>query len=486
MTQQMPTDSIDADDELLTCYLDQELSTEERAQLEVRLIDDEALRQRLAQMRRTWELLDELPETPLNQHFTQSTLELVAIDLEKFSEKKTFLGLSIPGISKVSRRTTWLVVTGFSILAGSLFGMNVRQKSLVKEARDLVLANARPMLIDFPDLDMLRQLKDAPAWKDLLQIESLRDGIIPSIPENSSRETVAKWSSRLVFHEKEMLYNQMQMLERMPVDERIDLENRYEELRSQPDADELYQVGTAMYGVLQSLKMNQRANIRSLPNDRKVIAVRQEACLILALRHIEKMSADEKAFIDKWARSELFNYLRDTSSSPSYYDQNPRLEDMLYWRLYSTSAATQFGFDAAGQYALLESLYQGVSVKTQRLFDGVSPNSQLYVLATWILNRRPEMRTEKSVDEMFEIYKRLSPDSKEDLDMRRSEDTQRYLESKDRKGRPKGPGGPGVNGGPNGPSGKNGPSAPFGAAHSEQPGSPRREQNPGPPLRKPE
>ncbi len=87
----------EADDELLTSYLDQELSPEERGSFERRLVDDEPLRKRLAEMRRAWDLLDELPETPFTPNFTQSTLEMVAIDLEKEKERaQPIIGLRMP------------------------------------------------------------------------------------------------------------------------------------------------------------------------------------------------------------------------------------------------------------------------------------------------------------------------------------------------------------------------------------------------------
>ena len=68
-------------DEQLTAYLDGELSAEEASRIENRLVDDEGLRVRLAELRKAYDLLDELPETPHNQRFTRSTLELVIKDL---------------------------------------------------------------------------------------------------------------------------------------------------------------------------------------------------------------------------------------------------------------------------------------------------------------------------------------------------------------------------------------------------------------------
>ncbi len=61
-------------DEQLTAYLDGELSPKESLSIEQALVEDESLRLRLAELRKAYDLLDELPETPHDQRFTQSTL----------------------------------------------------------------------------------------------------------------------------------------------------------------------------------------------------------------------------------------------------------------------------------------------------------------------------------------------------------------------------------------------------------------------------
>lgn len=65
-------------DEVLTAYLDDELSPAEREEVEARLSRDVEFRRQLSQMQRAWDLLDALPREELSFDFTKTTLELVA------------------------------------------------------------------------------------------------------------------------------------------------------------------------------------------------------------------------------------------------------------------------------------------------------------------------------------------------------------------------------------------------------------------------
>jgi len=49
------------DEELISAYLDDELSPEEAARVSRRLMEDPAYQQRLGQLQKAWDLLDTLP-----------------------------------------------------------------------------------------------------------------------------------------------------------------------------------------------------------------------------------------------------------------------------------------------------------------------------------------------------------------------------------------------------------------------------------------
>ena len=75
--------STSSDHEQLVAYLDGELSPEEAQQVERRLSQDEAFRQLLRSLQEAWDLLDELPQPTLDEGFTQTTVEMVAVRMSE-------------------------------------------------------------------------------------------------------------------------------------------------------------------------------------------------------------------------------------------------------------------------------------------------------------------------------------------------------------------------------------------------------------------
>ncbi len=70
------------DDENLVAYLDGELPESEAARIEEAARADSTLRRRLDQLQDSWALLDELPEEKVNANLAQSTLEMVALEMD--------------------------------------------------------------------------------------------------------------------------------------------------------------------------------------------------------------------------------------------------------------------------------------------------------------------------------------------------------------------------------------------------------------------
>lgn len=70
-------------DEELVAYLDSELPPEQSRRLERRLAEEPALRTRLHELQKTWEMLDALPTARPTLSFTTSTLTMVAVTTEQ-------------------------------------------------------------------------------------------------------------------------------------------------------------------------------------------------------------------------------------------------------------------------------------------------------------------------------------------------------------------------------------------------------------------
>jgi anti-sigma factor RsiW len=77
-----PDDAAAHDEQLLVAYLDGELDEAASSDIEQRLASDEPYRRRLQQLDRAWNLLDELPRATVDEQFTRSTIEMVAVAAE--------------------------------------------------------------------------------------------------------------------------------------------------------------------------------------------------------------------------------------------------------------------------------------------------------------------------------------------------------------------------------------------------------------------
>ena len=82
------SESAQRDDDSLVAYLDGELDDAETARIEQRLASEPALRTRLQDLQRTWDLLDSLPIVKTDDAFTQSTIELTVQQVTRDSARR--------------------------------------------------------------------------------------------------------------------------------------------------------------------------------------------------------------------------------------------------------------------------------------------------------------------------------------------------------------------------------------------------------------
>jgi hypothetical protein len=438
---------LEIEDELLTSYLDQELSIDERVSLEKRLVDEEPLRKRLAEMRRAWDLLDELPETPFTPNFTQSTLEMVAIDLEKERDLVApILGLPLPSwFPKLSTRVRTAILIALTSCIGIIAGMVLRNRHREADAHEIALASRITTLQDFPDLEILRPMLSTPGWKDLLEIDSIRERILTIHPTGHHRSEVEEYVSRLDTHQKEILWNGLQSLKRLEPVERQKLEASFSALihLQKPDPD-LQKLASVLNGILQNMPMSERAEIRSLPDERKVLRLSQELCFQSAKLHNSKLTPDEKKHIQEWKIGELIPEI--ANSSPFYSpDRNPdmMIAGTLFMALRENMASI------SGQEELIDLLCDGLRTETKQLIRGMSTRNQYIVALSLALERKLDIRTAVSTEDLYKQYELLEPARRDKMDLSRPEAAREDLENRVGRERrqgdrnsPKGGGGP--------------------------------------------
>ena len=92
----------DSVEEELSAYLDGELDAESVRKVERRLARDGSYQLELQRLERAWRLLDDLPRATVDESFTKSTIEMVAV-----AEESNTLETVLTDIADTLERQTW-------------------------------------------------------------------------------------------------------------------------------------------------------------------------------------------------------------------------------------------------------------------------------------------------------------------------------------------------------------------------------------------
>jgi anti-sigma factor RsiW len=151
-----------SDHELLVAYLDGELAPEEALRVEQRLSEDEEFRQLLKGLQDAWDLLDELPQPTLDDGFTQTTVEMVAVRMGEEIEREQTLWYRTPWFQRT--------VTGVCIAMCCIVGFFiVRQRLENPQAellRDLPVIEQVDHYTQVENLEFLQALADDGIFRD--------------------------------------------------------------------------------------------------------------------------------------------------------------------------------------------------------------------------------------------------------------------------------------------------------------------------------
>ena len=113
MSQEPDNDDLELREELVA-YLDGELDAEQSRRIEHRLANEPEVRLALQELDRTWHLLDELDAPTIDEGFTRTTLEMVALAAVDDASR-------IRAEAPRRRRRCWLAAVG-GLAAAALVG----------------------------------------------------------------------------------------------------------------------------------------------------------------------------------------------------------------------------------------------------------------------------------------------------------------------------------------------------------------------------
>jgi ferric-dicitrate binding protein FerR (iron transport regulator) len=143
--------------EELTAYLDGELEPAAVSRVEQRLARDSDYREELARLERAWGLLDRLPRAALDENFTKSTIEMVAVAA---SQEADALLAEQP---RRRRRQRWAGIAGVlaALAVGFFIGTRIWPDPNQELLRDLPVLQNFELYYQADNMEFLRMLDEA-------------------------------------------------------------------------------------------------------------------------------------------------------------------------------------------------------------------------------------------------------------------------------------------------------------------------------------
>jgi hypothetical protein len=418
---------IDAIDEELTAYLDGELTSSESAALERRLVQDEYLRTRLADLRKAYDLLDELPETPHSNHFTQTTIEMVVADVKRSGIRPaTVLEDSIKKPPRRDWKRRWfsmpyaVVPLLLAILLGSGLGISA---SMMRQRRELAVLDLASNLPGLHDTGELRVVEEVAKNKEIIEYlqEHYRDSLIPQVPKSfSERQT---WVRGLNSIQLAKLDSARELLGKYPHEVSQRLDAVQEQINSQPNAEELNLTARMIGAVFDTIPTSKRQVLEDLNISSKISFILKQIAFRAATFYAADLQGSDAEALDEWSKSMLM---------PSIMTSMPflRRETDVKSALMALNSArpVEEGFRLDNQDALISDLASRLTPFPKSLLESIDESDQLLVISTWMI---PEGMN--STSRLLESYERLRRESRDEIDLADPKDIRRLLRERSRR-----------------------------------------------------
>lgn len=287
----MVDDQGDSDHELLTAFLDGELTPEENNQLQQRLATDPKLKEQLESMRSTWNMLDELPQTPADIKLTQTTMELVALDI-KTQQKK--------------QRTHWWLFTLATVAVGLVGGLLLANYQVQRERTNLL--RDLPVLANF---QVFRELDSVDILPELGKLKNLdvflKESDINRVRVPLDAEAREAWLAQCSPERLRELADVKGHFDRMLPAEQNQLRGIHQKIAASDDPNRTTDLVRAYINLLRSLTTNERAKLLDRPMEQRIEGLQGVIQRKRVANLAQNMSDQDKEAFRQWARDMLWD-----------------------------------------------------------------------------------------------------------------------------------------------------------------------------------
>lgn len=389
----------DSDHELLTAFLDGELTAEENAELQQRLATDSKLKGQLESMRSTWNMLDELPQTPANIKLTQTTMELVALDI-KTQQKK--------------RRTHWWLWSLTTIAVGLLAGLLLANFQVARERANLL--RDLPVLANFQVFRELDSVEILPELSKLKNLDVfLKESDVNRVRVPLDADARAVWLQECTPERLRELADVKGHFDRLQPTEQDNLRTIYQKIAAADDPNKSTDMVRAYINLLRSLTTNERAKLLDKPMEQRLDGLQSVIQRKRVSNLAQNMSEQDKEAFQQWARDLLWERpdwltLRGPNGSIRPGDELRIVVQGLFRRRMETGGSP---IDASEVNRLRDYL----SDQANEILDDANESEIDFTLTQWVFAAMARGRLkDPDFKELAEMYDTFSDTEREIYD----------------------------------------------------------------------
>ena len=380
-----PNQKIEEFDELLTAYLDGELSPAESSVLEGRLVNEAALRTRLAELRKTYDLLDEIQDTPHNQRFTRSTLELVVRDITATQPQPVIVN------PKSSRWPLWLLAATCSIGVGIALGFTSHYARLNAELGDLVLAANISGLADTYEFPVVMEIAKE---KKALQIlrKQFSDSLIPAVPKNLTER--AYWYKSLNAFQQSRLESEREQLRSLNSSLTDRFSAMQQRIESEPNAEELQEATRIVGMVMDQIPNAERLYLEKLSIENRIQYLKEQINRLAAIYYFSHMiSSEDTQHLKLWGEEMFIPAIKELYAAFYQNREDARFVNLAVNRFVrqsneKSSRASEDHSTYPFQDLIMPMLVEKLSPEANEVLKQVRKEYQLEVLAKSLFEDR--------------------------------------------------------------------------------------------------
>lgn len=430
---------IDQDAELLTSYLDGELSDAETTAVEQRIASDTQFRLQMQKLQKTWDLLETLPPESANASFTKTTMELVVDDAVSEIRSRTGANWKRP-LKIVAMIVAPVLLCAGSFLAARQIQHKNRQQ-LVEVDLPVIERFDHYLAID-QNLGFMEDLHDSGLFSDETALYSAdRDELAPELWTGTTVSVSAGAAPPAPFarleamdaDQRNSLRRKREKFERMPPQQQNELRQFHQQFSSHEKSKQLRETLSDYFDWLGTLSSRERAELADKPVEDRLSDIARtlirRASQEFGRSGITQLPPEDAQAVFEWHEAVLKRNAKKIRSMykdlvrKRYRKKGLKILDKPLSKLAQHPLNQLIGVlipidrEPVKQilYSEFDQLLPKLSEDAREILDSKTTNGQQELLLNWT-EAANQTRSKVTIVQLQKFYEQLSSDQRDALD----------------------------------------------------------------------